>query len=280
MFHELERINERPAAFSQLTTSDLWTDPHISEGMLRFHLDGSVDVSSHKSEFIEAAVSWIKEAFQLTEGSRVLDLGCGPGLYASRLAQAGADVTGIDFSSRSIAYVREAAAREDLQVSYVNEDYLAWEPDGRFDLVLMIMRDFCAIGPVERRALLDKIEGLLAPEGAFLFDVDSLLALEARTEKAWYAPVPEGGFFSPDPYFEFLASFVYPEERVFLEKHVIVEAERTRTLYDWVQHFSPESLGKELAGSELEIASLLGDVAGRPFDPEAREFAVVARRRG
>ncbi len=279
MFHELERLNERPAVFSQLTVSDLWTDPHISEGMLSFHLDGSVDVSSHKTEFIEAALSWIKEAFQLAEGSRVLDLGCGPGLYASRLAQAGADVTGVDFSSRSISYAREAAAREGLQVSYVNEDYLAWQPEGRFDLVLMIMRDLCAIGPVERRTLLDKIEGLLEPKGAFLFDVDSLVALEARTEKTWYAPAPEGGFFSASPYFEFLASFVYPEERVFLEKHVIVEAERTRTLYDWVQHFSEESLAEELGGSGLEVGSVLGDVAGRVFDPQAREFAVVVRRR-
>jgi 2-polyprenyl-3-methyl-5-hydroxy-6-metoxy-1,4-benzoquinol methylase len=280
MFHELERINERPAVFSEQTVADLWTDPHISEGMLRFHLDGSVDVSSHRTELIEAAVSWIREAFQLKEGSRVLDLGCGPGLYARRLAQAGSEVTGIDFSSRSISHAREEAAREGLQVSYLNEDYLAWKPDGRFDLVLMIMRDYCAIGPDQQRALLDKIESLLAPEGAFLFDVDSLAALKARTEKTWYAPAPEGGFFSPDPYFEFLASFVYPEDAVSLEKHVIVEASRTRTLYDWVQYFSPESLAEELAASGLEIASLLGDVAGRAFDPEAREFAVVARRRG
>lgn len=280
MFHKLERINERPAVFSQMTVADLWTDPHISEGMLRFHLDGSVDVSSHKTEFIEAAVSWIREAFQLTDGSRVLDLGCGPGLYASRLARAGADVTGIDFSSRSIAYAREAAAKDGLPATYVNEDYLAWQPEGRFDLVMMIMRDYCAIGLDRRRVLLDKIERLLAPQGAFVFDVDSLVALEARTESAWYAPAPEGGFFSASPYFEFLASFVYSEERVFLEKHVIVEAERTRALYDWVQHFSPESLATELGESGLEIASVLGDVTGRAFDPQAGEFAVVARRQG
>lgn len=113
-----------------------------------------------------------------------------------------------------------------------------------------------------------------------MFDVDSLVALEARTESAWYAPAPQGGFFSASPYFEFLASFVYPEDVVSLNKHVIVEAERTRTLYDWVQHFSPESLAMDLGGSGLEIASVLGDVTGRAFDPQSAEFAVVARRRG
>ena len=78
-----------------------------------------------------------------------------------------------------------------------------------------------------------------------MFYVDSLVALEARTESAWYPPSPEGGFFSASPYFEFLASFVYAEDAVSLNKHVIVEAERTRT-----------------------------------FDPEAAEFAVVARQQG
>ncbi len=186
-------------------------------------------------------------------------------------------MTGIDFSSRSISYAREAAAREGLRVTYINEDYLAWKPDGRFDLAMMIMRDYCALSPDRRQVLLGKIEGLLEPEGAFLFDVDSLAALDKRTESAWYAPAPTGGFWSSSPYFEFLASFVYPEDRVALDKHVIVEADRTRTLYDWVQHFSPESLALELDRAGLEVASILGDVRGRPFDPQSPSFAAIAR---
>ena len=278
MFRELQHINERPAAFSHLTTAALWTDRHISEQMLRFHLDGSVAISSGTTEFIDASVIWIKEAFHLTERSRVLDLGCGPGLYANRLARAGVDVTGIDFSSQSISYAREAAARDGLRVTYVNEDYLTWESSRRFDLITMIMRDYCALAPDQRQALLGKIERLLEPDGAFLFDVDSMVALEARAESISCAPSPVEGFWSPSPCFEFHNTFVYPEDGVTLDKFVIVEADRTRTFYNWVQHFSPERLASELGGSGLEITSVLGDVAGRPFDPQSPEFAVLARR--
>jgi 2-polyprenyl-3-methyl-5-hydroxy-6-metoxy-1,4-benzoquinol methylase len=56
-------------------------------------------------------------------------------------------VTGIDFSSRSIAYAKEAAARERLNIRYVNRNYMDFETEDRFDLVLMIMCDFCALGP-------------------------------------------------------------------------------------------------------------------------------------
>jgi len=278
VFRELEDINERPAVFSKLTTAALWTDRHISEQMLRFHLDGSVAISSGTTEFIDGATLWMKEAFHLTEHSGVLDLGCGPGLYASRLARAGAAVTGIDFSSRSISYASEAAARDGLPVAYVNEDYLIWESSQRFDLIMMIMRDYCALAPHQRRALLGKIGRLLKPEGAFLFDVDSIVALEARAESISYAPSLVNGFWSANPYFEFLNTFVYREDGVALEKYVIVEADRTRTFYNWIQHFDPERLAAELGQVGLEIASVLGDVAGRPFDPQSSEFAVIARR--
>jgi hypothetical protein len=163
-------------------------------------------------------------------------------------------------------------------VTYVNADYLTWESSREFDLIMMIMRDYCALPPRGRQTLLAKIESKLAPSGAFLFDVDSMVALEPEAESVSYQTSPHGGFWSPNPYFEFVNRFVYPRDAVTLNKHVIVEAERTRTICDWIQHFSPESLAAELGRANLEVASLMGDVAGRPFDPQSCEFAVVARR--
>jgi SAM-dependent methyltransferase len=279
LFPELLDIYERPAAFSRTTVASLWTDPHTSEQMLGFHLDGSVAVSSQTTELIDAGTAWMTDAFGLTGGSSVLDLGCGPGLYANRLARTGADVTGIDFSARSIAHAREAAVRDGLRVAYINEDYLAWLPDRRFDLALMIMRDYCALAPAQRLALLDKVESLLEPGGALLFDVDSMVRLASRTESVSCTPALAGGFWSADPYFEFHNSYTYLEDGAALDKFVIVEAERTRTFYNWIQCFSPESLGAELGRAGLQIDCLLGDVTGRPFDPQSPEFAVIARRR-
>jgi SAM-dependent methyltransferase len=279
LFLELLDIYVRPPAFSRTTVASLWTDPRTSEQMLGFHLDGSVAISSQTTKFIDAATAWMAQAFGLTDGSRVLDLGCGPGLYANRLARTGADVTGIDFSARSIAHARDAAAREGVRVDYINEDYLVWLPDRRFDLALMIMRDYCALAPEQRLALLDKFERLLEPGGALLFDVDSMVRLASRTESVSYTPALGGGFWSADPYFEFHNSYTYPEDGVALDKFVVVEAERTRTFYNWIQCFSPESLGAELGRAGLEIDTILGDLTGRPFDPQSTEFAVIAHRR-
>jgi SAM-dependent methyltransferase len=182
MFDGLMAINSRPPVFSRSTIVGLWTDPHISERMLSYHLDGDIDVSSYRREFIDRSVQWMTARFGLGDGSRVADFGCGPGLYTTRLARTGAVVTGIDVSPRSLRYAEDAARREGLPVTYLNQDYLTFETPDRFDLVIMIMRDYGALAPQRRRDLLSAVRHHLAPGGAFLFDVDSTASFAHRVE--------------------------------------------------------------------------------------------------
>jgi len=184
MFEELERINERPEPFKFYTANDLWTDEHTSKQMLSFHLNDAIDISSRNAAFINRSVKWIVSEFNIGSDSKIADFGCGPGLYAARLARRGADVTGIDFSERSIEYAKEAAAREHLSISYVKQNYLEIETEDRFDLVLMIMCDYCALSPTQRKGLLSKFHKILKPNGSVLLDVYSLSAFEKREETA------------------------------------------------------------------------------------------------
>ena len=155
MYRELEELNSRPAPFSRYTAADLWTDEHTSSKMLTFHLDGTVDVSSRKTAFIDRSVAWIISRFGLGEGKSVADFGCGPGLYTTRLASSGAAVTGIDFSKRSIQHAREPATQRELSIDYIHANYLELTFGRRFDLITMIMCDFCALSPSQRKVMID-----------------------------------------------------------------------------------------------------------------------------
>jgi hypothetical protein len=66
---------------------------------------------------------------------------------------------------------------------------------------------------------------------------------------------------------------------VVLDKFTIVERGRTRTIYNWLQYFSPETLGAEMNDCGLDVEKRYADVAGSPYDPGHTEFAVVACRR-
>ncbi len=278
MFKELEKINERPQPFQFYTASDLWTDEHTSKQMLSFHLNEAVDVSSRNIEFIDRSVKWIVSEFGLGREAKVADFGCGPGLYATRLAKCGADVTGIDFSGRSIAYAQEVAAREQLNICYVKQNYLEFDTDDRFDLVLMIMCDFCALSPAQRKKILRKFHRILKIDGSVLLDVYSLSAFDQREEAATYEPNLLDGFWSPNKYYGFLNTFKYGREKVVLDKYTIVEAASIRTVYNWLQHFSPEELEREFVEAGFSVKGHYSNVAGTPYDPKSSEFAVIASR--
>jgi SAM-dependent methyltransferase len=278
MFEALERINERPEPFQFYTASDLWTDEHTSAQMLLCHLNDAVDLSSRNARFIDRSVEWIVSRFNIGKDARIADFGCGPGLYTTRLAKRRANVTGIDFSGRSIEYARKVAAGEELKIDYVMRNYLDFETEYRFDLVLMIMCDFCALSPAQRRVMLNKFEKILMPGGSVLLDVYSLAAFDRREESATYGANLLDGFWSPGRYYGFLNVFKYDEAKVVLDKYTIVEPNRTRTVYNWLQYFSPEGLEREFAECGLSIEGLYADVAGTPYDREANEFAVIATK--
>jgi cyclopropane fatty-acyl-phospholipid synthase-like methyltransferase len=277
LYTELDRIVTKPAPFSVYTAEALWADPHTSEQMLAFHLNPDIDVSSRRTTFINESVEWMVGHFGLSTESRVIDFGCGPGLYASRFASCGVSVTGVDFSPTSIAYAQKQAVASGQQISFEEANYLEYKPDGKFDLITMIMCDFCALSPFQRSIMLRKFTDSLSDKGRLVLDVYSLLAYEQKQEAALFEKNLLNGFWSSSPYYGFLVSFNYETERVSLDKYTIVEESKTNEVYNWLQYYSPESLEKELLEYGLVVESVLGDVAGHQFDPLGTEFAIVAK---
>lgn len=278
MFKELKEINSRPEPFQYYTAEVLWTDEHTSKQMLKYHLNESVDLSSRKSEFILRSVEWITSHFNINSQTCIADFGCGPGLYATRLAEKGAEVTGIDFSERSIRYARKVAEQKGLRINYAHENYLEFETDTRFDLIIMIFCDFCALSPEQRQTMICKFHKLLKPGGSVLLDVSSLASFDQRKEAATYEHNQLDGFWSPESYYGFLNTFKYDREKVILDKYTIVEKSRTRVVYNWLQYFSRDSITAEFEQNGLKVEEVYSDVTGTPFRPDSLEFAVVAKK--
>jgi len=276
MFEELKEINSRPRPFEIYTADELWTNEHTSEQMLQYHLNESIDVSSRRPEFIARSVEWIVSRFGVNSKTTVADFGCGPGLYARRLAEAGAQVTGIDFSGNSLKYAREDAARNGLKIDYINENYLNFETAKRFDLIIMIMCDFCALSPKQRRLLLTKFFTFLKPGGSVFLDVYSLNMFNQKEESASYEFNQMNGFWSSNDYYCFVNTFKYDKEKVSLDKYTIIEETQTLVVYNWLQYFSPKTLEIEFVESGFTVEKLYADVAGTPFNDDSTEIAVVA----
>jgi len=241
-------------------------------------MNEAIDVSSRNKGFIERSVGWIVSQFGVDHTTEIADFGCGPGLYSKRLAERGAKVAGIDFSENSLRYANEVAEQEGLSIDYIHANYLEFETSKKFDLIIMIMCDFCALSPEQRKTMLSKFYSLLKPGGSVLLDVYSLNSFNRKEESATYELNQLNRFWSPDDYYCFVNSFKYEEEKVTLDKYTIIEESRTRIVYNWLQHFSRESLQDEFEENGFKVEEIFSDVAGTSFDPESPEIAIVAKK--
>ncbi|MBN2009951.1 class I SAM-dependent methyltransferase [candidate division KSB1 bacterium] len=278
MFSTLEQINTRPEPFQYYTADELWTNEHTSAKMLEFHLNETIDVSSRNRKFIIESVNWISSYFNLGDKTNIIDFGCGPGLYTTLFGEQGANVTGIDFSERSINYAKNVAREKNLEIDYVLHNYLTFKTDKKFDLIIMIMCDFCALSPTQRKTLLQKFHKLLKPNGAILLDVYSLESFNQSTEQAMYEVDLLDGFWSPEKYYGFLNTFKYDDEKVILDKFTIVEKSKTRVVYNWLQYFSTESLIAEFKENNFDIEYLYSDLAGSQLKSDSKEIAIIAKK--
>ncbi|MCP4582895.1 MAG: class I SAM-dependent methyltransferase [candidate division Zixibacteria bacterium] len=278
MFKELEKINQRPKLFGHYTADQLWNDPYVSRQMLKYHLDENTELASKPKDFIDRSVNWIISRFNIGENSRICDLGCGPGLYTSRLAQTGADVTGIDFSESSINYAIETAKADSLPITYHCRNYLDFKPSRTYDLITMIYYDFCVLNPEQRNKLLKVVHSCLKDDGSFLLDFLTLDFYDKTAEKRTVDFSPGDGFWSAEPYYEFVNTFKYEKEKIILNKHTIIEKTRTREIYNWLQCYGQDSVIALFSENGFRFTDHFLNVANDEFEDDSHEIALVAEK--
>ena len=116
----------------------------------------------------------------LEAGMEVLDLACGHGRIANRLAQRGARVTGLDRSTLFLERARVDAAALGVNVEYVEGDMRAIHWRDRFDAVLNWFTAFGYHPDEELHGILRDVRAALKPGGRFALETIHLAAVLAR----------------------------------------------------------------------------------------------------
>ncbi len=191
----LEIIKTRPNVY-EASHPQFWDDAHISQSMLKAHLAPELDSATRRHAFVKRSAEWIAQTANPSERPLLLDLGCGPGIYANLFAQQGFLVTGVDLSPFSIAYAKEHASPN---TQFNCGDYLTLCFDRAYDVVTLIYCDFGVLAPHYRSALLKKIVNSLNENGLLIFDVCSPSQYSGWDEKTEWSYC-QGGFWSPNPY--------------------------------------------------------------------------------
>jgi SAM-dependent methyltransferase len=201
-----------------------WNDPAFSARMLREHLSQEHDAASRRSGIIARQVAWIHETLLAGVPSRILDLGCGPGLYANALARLGHNCIGVDYSPASIAHARQTAEAEGLHCAFLEADLRQATFGWQYDLAMLIYGEFNVFAPEPARALIRKVSKALRPGGLLLLEPHPFAEVKkiGQRGRSWYSS--PSGLFSEQAHLCLEESCWDEEARAATTRYYIVDA--------------------------------------------------------
>lgn len=112
------------------------------------------------------------------ENQLVLDLGCGTGSITRRLAKAGYDMIGIDYSEDMLEIARDKDMEEDVafdQILYLNQDMREFELFGTVAAVVSICDSMNYItSKDDLKKVFQLVNNYLDTRGIFIFDINTV----------------------------------------------------------------------------------------------------------
>jgi ubiquinone/menaquinone biosynthesis C-methylase UbiE len=129
----------------------------------------------------DAQAETVWRLLDLQPGMEVLDLGCGHGRIANRLAQRGARITALDATPLFLEYARRDATERGVEVDYVSGDMrsLPW-PEHRSERVISWFTSFGYFDDTDNQKVVSEAHRVLRPDGRLLIENNNLAELLPR----------------------------------------------------------------------------------------------------
>ena len=232
-----------------------------------FAAHGPVVPGTDSSAEAAAELTW--RLLDLQPGMSVLDLGCGPGNLANRLAARDCQVTGLDSSAVFLDRARADAAAAGVSVEYVAGDMRQIPWTGRFDRVINWSTAFGYFDDTTNRAVLDGIARVLVPGGRLAMDLDNLTKFLASYCPSRVVAARDDGDMLVDRYHLDALTGRFEAERT------VIRGGRTRRVNFVKRLFGfPELRDWLLAAGFTGVAGYGED--GRPLTADHKRMIIVA----
>lgn len=210
-------------------------------------------------------------------GGRILDLGCGTGLLAARMAREGLTVFGADPAQAMLTVARSRSGV--AGVRWIQSDGQSLDLAERFHLIFMNGHAFqTQLSDEMAFALLRNAARHLAPQGRLIFETRNPARrewLEWTPENATVVTVPGQGRIeeSHETRFDSRSGILSMAHR-----YRFLDRDRERVAHSQIRFIEPEHVEQLLADAGLTPRAWYGDWDKRPLSLASPEIIVVAGR--
>jgi SAM-dependent methyltransferase len=216
-----------------------------------------------------AEVERIWTLLALEPGMEVLDLACGHGRIANRLAAHGCRVTGLDATPLFLDHARRDAAERGVRVDYVQGDMRELPWTGRFDRVVNWFTSFGYFDDAGNRRVIAQVARALRPSGRFALEVQHRDWIVGALLPA-YMVERDGDLLIDRNRFDPLTGRI-------VTVRIIVRDGRVRRVPFFTRLFSFTELRDWLLQAGFATVDAYGE-DGAPLSPASRRLLAVARR--
>jgi 2-polyprenyl-3-methyl-5-hydroxy-6-metoxy-1,4-benzoquinol methylase len=225
----------------------------------------------------------LTEQWARSLGGPLLDLACGTGRMALRMAELGYQVTGVDITPEMIGWARQKAAKQGVSIEWVVADARTFHLQKQFSFIYMLENVFqFFLTQADQEAMLARVREHLLPEGCFLFETRNPTPrnlLEGRRPEPQKFTLPDGGHLviTEQHYYDPMTQIQhYTRHLTFLHPGGKREEE---TLHTALRYVFPQEMEALLFYNGLQIRSCYGDWQQDPLTATSRAMIYVCQRR-
>jgi SAM-dependent methyltransferase len=219
-----------------------------------------------------AEVDHMSSILGLQSGASVLDLCCGIGRHSLEFARRGFEVTGVDRTTSYLDQARASAAKDNLEIEFVQSDMRDFSRPGAFDGAINF---FTAFGyfddPADDAKVARNLYDSLKPGGRLIVDVVGKEILAARFRERDWSRRADGT--------------IMLEERRLLDgwkrlesRWIQIRGDERRESTLMLRLYSGAEIESLLRSTGFREVSLYGSLSATPYDQNAERLIAVARK--
>jgi SAM-dependent methyltransferase len=231
---------------------------------LYFYADSLTD------ERTEIEVSAIVDYLEITSPMKILDLACGFGRHANRLAALGHQVTGIDITPGFLDIARKDAQTKDLPVNYQHGDMRTIQYREEFDRVLIMFTSFGYFEDDENLLVLQNVKKALRDDGMVIIDIHNRDVFVKNIQQSFITE-RNGDLMVDRQSFDSLSG------RMYNRRFIIRDGIREDKPF-FIRFYNPNEIRSLLCEAGLKLHTMYGGWRGEPVSLDAGKMVIIARK--